>query len=74
MREQDIQKLMRLEGCDAPRPLILTSRRFRRPANFGMKIWRSATRNFDYDLEIEHVEIACPGYKLTDNGPMMDRD
>lgn len=55
------------------RPLVLTSRRFRRNANLGMKVWRSATRNFDYDFEIEHVEIACPKYSLTDRGPTIDK-
>lgn len=52
------------------RPLVLTTRRFRRSAKLGMKVWRSVTRNFDYDLEIEHIEIGCPGYELSNNGPV----
>ena len=62
-----------IDQHDASRPLILTTRRFRRSSNYGMKVWRSVTRNFDMDQEIEHVEIACPNYRLTDRGPVLDR-
>ena len=62
-----------LKGIEAPRPLVLTTRRFRRSAPGGMKVWRSVTRNFDYDVEIEHVEIACPGYELSNSGPTHKR-
>jgi hypothetical protein len=55
------------------RPLVLTSRRFRRNAGLGMKVWRSATCNFDYGTEIEHIEIGCPNYVLTDRGPVIER-
>jgi hypothetical protein len=55
----------------AAQPLILHSRRFRRNVGFGMKVWRSATRNFDYKTEIEHVELACPSYELTERGPVI---
>lgn len=58
------------EYLEAPKPLILTTRKFRRTAPLGMHVWRSATRNFDYGVDIEHVEIGCPGYKLSDRGPV----
>jgi len=58
--------------ANVPQPLILTTRRFRRTARFGTHVWRSVTRNFDYDTEIEHIEMACPGYTLTDRGPVID--
>ncbi len=59
--------------CESPRPLVLTTRWFRRSAPLGMKVWRSVTRNFDCGHEIEHIEIACPNYKLTDRGPVIER-
>lgn len=55
------------------RPLVLTSRWFRRNANYGMKVWRSKSRNFDCGHEIEHIEIGCPSYVLTDRGPVIER-
>ena len=58
---------------EASRPLILRSRMFRRNATLGMKVWRGATRNFDTRTEIEHIEIACPKYVLTDRGPVIER-
>ena len=62
-----------IEDAENARPLVLTSRKFRRNATLGMKVWRSKTRNFDYCTEIEHVEIACPNYVLTDRGPVIER-
>ena len=62
-----------LKEFEVQRPLILTTRKFRRSASFGTQVWRSVTRNFDFDQEIEHVEIACPNYKLTDRGPVLER-
>ena len=62
-----------IKEAEAARPLVLTSRKFRRNANLGMKVWRSESRNFDYGTEVEHVEIACPSYELTERGPMIER-
>lgn len=59
--------------CSAPRPLVLTTRWFRRNCGLGMRVWRANTRNFDYDVDIEHVEIGCPKYELTPNGPALKR-
>lgn len=67
----DFEELKQVE--QAPRPMVLTTRRFRRSAPCGMKVWRAVTRNFDYGTEIEHVELACPGYELSNNGPVHKR-
>lgn len=61
-----------VEEYEAVRPMILTSRRFRRSVTMGMKVWRSETRNFDTETEVEHIEIACPHLKWTDRGPVWD--
>jgi len=58
---------------EVPRHDIRTSRKFRRGATLGMKVWRSMTVNFDLPQIIEHVEIECPNYELTPNGPMYKR-
>lgn len=71
VEELEFETLKHVE--QAVRPLVLTTRRFRRSAPLGMKVWRSVTRNFDYDLEIEHIELACPGYELSNNGPVHKR-
>ena len=57
---------------EAPRPDIRKSRSFRRVAPLGMKVWRSMTINFDTPHVVEHIEIGCPNYKLTDRGPVYD--
>ncbi len=62
-----------LEGYMAPRHVILTTRKFRRNASHGMKVWRSRTRNFDVGHEVEHIEVACPNYTLTERGPVIER-
>lgn len=54
------------------RPDVRTSRKFRRSAPGGMKVWRAMTVNFDTRHTIEHVELECPDYKLTDRGPVFD--
>lgn len=56
-----------------PKPDIRTSRQFKRGASHGMKIWRSMTINFDLAQMIEHVELECPNYELTPNGPVYKR-
>lgn len=56
-----------------PKSDIRTSRRFRRGASLGMKVWRSMTINLDLPQIIEHIEIECPYLKLTDRGPVFDR-
>lgn len=53
------------------RPLVLTTRWFRRSVSNGAQVRRAKTRNFCYGIEIEHVEISCPGYDLTERGPVM---
>ena len=63
-----------VEQYDEVRPLVLTTRIFRRNANLGMKVWRSVTRNFDCAFEIEHIEVGCPKYTLTDRGPVLERE
>jgi hypothetical protein len=62
-----------VEQYETVRPMVLTTRWFRRNANLGMKVWRSTTRNFDCDFEVEHVEIGCPNYTLTDRGPVLEK-
>lgn len=52
---------------------VRTSRRFKRTASLGMKVWRSMTVNFDCVYVIEHVELECPNYELTPNGPVYKR-
>ena len=70
--EIDIEDRM-VDEHETLRPMVLTTRWFRRNANLGMKVWRSESRNFDTDTEIEHIEIACPNYTLTDRGPVIER-
>ena len=73
MNKTEEQKFAQLVADHAAaQPLILRSRMFRRNENFGMKVWRGATRNFDTEVEIEHIEIACPSYVLTGRGPMIE--
>jgi len=49
---------------------VRTSRKFKRTVPLGMKVYRSMTINFDCRFAIEHVEIECPGYELTPDGPV----
>jgi hypothetical protein len=62
-----------VEFIEVPRQDIKTSRKFRRGASHGMKVWRSMTINFDLIQMIEHVVMECPNYKLTNCGPVYDR-
>ena len=54
----------------APKMDVKTSRRFKRTVPLGMKVWRSLTVNFDCAYIVEHIVTACPGYILTENGPV----
>ena len=58
---------------EAPKMDVKTSRRFKRTVPLGMKVWRSLTVNFDCVYTIEHIETECPGYVLTDDGPVHKR-
>lgn len=68
VEELELETLKSVKQEDAP--FVLTTRRFRRTVSQGMHVWRSTTRNFETSEEIEHVEIACPGYELTSRGPV----
>ena len=70
MDEEAIEVLATLEE---ERPDVRTSRQFRRNVGHGMKVWRQETRNFTYGTRLEHITLECPGYRLTDRGPVMYR-
>jgi hypothetical protein len=74
MREQDVQRLMKMEEYEVPRPMVLTTRTFKRSITHGAVVRRSTTRNFDCEYEIEHIEMTCPHLKWTDCGPVWHRN
>lgn len=53
------------------RPLVLTTRWFRRSVSNGAQVKRAMTRNFCYGTQIEHIEVSCPGFELTERGPVL---
>ena len=53
------------------RPLVLTTRWFRRGVSNGAQVRRAKTRNFCYGIEVEHIEVSCPGFELTERGPVL---
>lgn len=59
---------------EAPKIEILLTKRRKRSAPLGMKIWRSAALNLDCMQIVEHIEIACPKYELTARGPELIED
>jgi len=50
---------------------VKTSRKFCKNVPLGMQVYRSMTVNFDIPQIIEHIEIACPMFTLTENGPQL---
>lgn len=52
---------------------IRTSRTFTKNAKHGMRVSRSVTINFDAPTIVEHIEMACPNYELTPDGPVYTR-
>ena len=72
MTETTMTKILNAD-CNAPRPAILHTRRFRRSEKYGMLVWRSVTKNVDSGTEIEHIEIECPQYELTGRGPVLKK-
>ena len=54
-----------------PRQDVQTSRRFCRNICLGMQVYRSMTVNFDTFQIVEHIEIACPQFTLTNSGPRL---
>ena len=55
----------------APPLDVRTTRKFKRSAPLGMKVWRSLTINFDCMQLVEHIELECPGFVLTEQGPVL---
>jgi hypothetical protein len=37
----------------------------------GAQVRRAKTRNFCYGIEVEHIEVSCPGFELTNRGPVL---
>ena len=54
-----------------PKKEIQTSKRRRKNVALGMRVCRSMTMNFDLGLVVEHIELACPKFTLTKNGPRL---
>jgi hypothetical protein len=54
-----------------PKDDIQTSRRFCKNVALGMQVYRSMTVNFDTQHVIEHIELACPQFTLSKNGPRL---
>ena len=54
-----------------PKQDIQTSRRFCRNVPLGMQVYRSMTVNFDIPSMVEHIEMACPEFTMTENGPRL---
>ena len=54
-----------------PKDDVQTSRRFCKNVALGMQVYRSMTVNFTLNQIIEHIEIACPQFTLTKNGPRL---
>ncbi len=50
---------------------IQTSKRRRKNIHLGMQVCRSMTANFDTLQIVEHIELECPKYTLTDDGPRL---
>ena len=50
---------------------VQTSKRRRRNVALGMQVYRSMTVNFDTFQVIEHIELACPKFTLTKDGPRL---
>ena len=69
----DREAIEMLATLQEERPDIRSSRQFRRNVGHGMKVWRSETRNFTYDVLVEHITLECPHYHLTDRGPALNR-
>lgn len=67
----DMINLLKIaEQLDETQPMLVTTRKFRRNETLGMVVWRTDTINLDNGNEIEHIEIACPGFELTVSGPV----
>ena len=66
MYDNDQPILIKNSRQDVP-----TSRRFCKNVHLGMKVYRSMTVNFDISQVIEHVEMSCPQFTLTKNGPRL---
>jgi hypothetical protein len=54
-----------------PKDDVQTSRRFCRNIPLGMQVYRSMTVNFTLGQVIEHIELACPKFTLTNDGPRL---
>lgn len=54
-----------------PKDNVQTSRRFCRNVPLGMQVYRSMTVNFDTPHVIEHIELACPQFTLSKDGPRL---
>ena len=50
---------------------IQTSKRRRKNVHLGMQVYRSMTVNFNTLQIVEHIELACPKYTLTPDGPRL---
>jgi hypothetical protein len=67
------KQLMAVDYLAAPRVEVLNSKWRRRRVTLGMKVYRSASLNVDSTQIVEHIEIECPGYVLTERGPMIEK-
>ncbi len=54
-----------------PKDDVQTSKKRRKNVALGMQVCRSMTVNFDTFLVIEHIELACPKFTLTKDGPRL---
>jgi hypothetical protein len=50
---------------------IQTSKKRRKNVALGMEVCRSMTANFDTLQIVEHIELSCPKYTMTNDGPRL---
>lgn len=50
---------------------IQTSKKRRKNVTLGMQVCRSMTVNFDTLQLVEHIELECPEYTMTNDGPRL---
>ena len=50
---------------------VQTSKKRRKNVAGGMQVCRWMTVNFDLSLMVEHIELSCPKFTLTKDGPRL---
>ena len=66
MKDNDQPILIKNPSMD-----VQTSKRRRKNVALGMQVYRSMTVNFDTLQLVEHIEMSCPKFTLTETGPRL---